>query len=187
MIRFRVVFSGLIIAGGIAAVAAPVSLASAAARPSASSAPSTPCQAVNLTSFSKADQDAALNYWTTQRMATARPAAKSTGITSDLPAATTTVCIPVTFTTATPASPPARGVKAGSVFFNGYPPDGELFSGNRNFCTGSVVNGGNNHISLILTAAHCLLGQHDGHVTMDKGAVSRSTMRAITRSASGRT
>jgi hypothetical protein len=167
MIKFRVLFSGVIIAGSIAAVAAPVSFATAADRPDAAPAR---CQTVNFTSFSQADQEAALNYWTPQRMATAQTTSKQGGVMSDLPAATTTVCIPVSSATSAPDEP-APGTKAGSVFFNGYPADGELFSGSHANCTGSVLNGNNNHISLVLTAAHCLLGQHDGQVTMTKGSV----------------
>jgi V8-like Glu-specific endopeptidase len=161
MIRFRVMFSCLIIAGGLAAVAVPVSLASAADRPDARSAP---CQTVDVTLFSKAEQQAALNYWTPQRMAAARPASSPNGIVSDVPAGTTTVCVPITAATSSSEvpAPAPRGSNAQSTFFNGYPADGEIFYGRNRVCSGSVINGGGNHLSLILTAAHCVRGRRAG-------------------------
>ena len=127
MIRFRVVFSCLIIAGGLA-VGVPASVASAAASPSA---PSAHCQTVNFTSF-------------------------STG-------ATTTECVPVSPATSEPDSAgPANA-------FAGYPADGAVFVLGRRLCSGSVINGGSNHISLVLTAAHCVLYASGGHVKVRTG------------------
>jgi hypothetical protein len=175
MIRFSVLLSCAVLAGGIAVGVVPGAGASAATRPA------TDCQSVNFTPFSQAQETAALRYWTSQRMAAAEPqnpATEPTAPASQLKTTTSTVCVSPSTATGAPAVAAAAGVGAtpnGS--FGGYPAEGKLFisnlGGSPGTCTGSVVNGTNqpNNESLVLTAAHCILGSHDGHEYINTSAI----------------
>jgi hypothetical protein len=175
MIRFSVLLSCAVLAGGIAVGVVPGAGASAATRPA------TDCQSVNFTPFSQALETAALRYWTSQRMAAAEPqnpATEPTAPASQLKTTTSTVCVSPSTATGAPAVAAAAGVGAtpnGS--FGGYPAEGKLFisnlGGSPGTCTGSVVNGTNqpNNESLVLTAAHCILGSHDGHEYINTSAI----------------
>jgi hypothetical protein len=178
MIRFSVLFSGLVVVGGIAAVAVPVSGASAGASVAVSRGVS--CQSVNFTSFSQADQESTLSYWTPVNMGNAKPenpATESTVPLSELEAATTSECVLIPATAGTSPVPASSttsgsGATAQSTWINGYPPEGELFVGKHAFCSGSVLaDGSSGTDSLVLTAAHCVVGERDGKVYLNKGAV----------------
>lgn len=177
MTRFSVLLSAAVLAGGIAVGvgAVPGAGASAAARPAAD------CQTVNFTPFSRVQEAAALRYWTPRRMAAAtpqNPATEPTASASQLKTVTSTVCVPLSTATGAPAvAAAARGGAAPNGTFGGYPAEGKLFitnlAGAKGTCTGSVVNGTNqpNNASLVLTAAHCILGSRNGHEYINTSAI----------------
>jgi V8-like Glu-specific endopeptidase len=156
--------------------------------------PAVSCQQLMTVAFSPAAENAALAYWTPQRMITASASATSepvalapdmaVGGALDRVPAVTTQCAaaspatqaPATAATAT-GSAAALPAVAPDGSFGGYPSVGKVFisnlSGATGPCTGSVFNGSSkkNNESLVLTAAHCIFGVRKGRAYLNTSAI----------------
>ncbi len=169
MVRLRVVFSAAIMLGGIAVLAAPSGGAAAATGRAATAKPATDCVQVESVAITKAQDAAALKFWTRQRMDSAGqtfPSAAGGRAAGAAPAVSTEcVTVPAGLTNAGAPVPPAHpspAIPHGP--FGGYVSVGKVFltdptTGQSTSCTASVIKGtrgSRQEASLILTAGHCV-------------------------------
>jgi V8-like Glu-specific endopeptidase len=164
---------GVVTALGLAAAGATgVAAATTAKTATAAPARASDCVPTQTLTFSNAQANAALDYWTPQRMDSApgfsqsalvKPAS-SASLRAQEPTSATR-CVPVTgVPQAAAAATAATADSPASTKFKGYPSVGKLFfkvEGVKSLsCTASVINGTNknNPEMLILTAAHCIDG-----------------------------